>query len=62
MPAEWQAIDGARLAKDLKARRDALVEVADRFYEHLAERADLYLTDRPGARGSQAAGAMVTSR
>ena len=47
MPAEWQAIDGARLAKDLKARRDSLVEVADRFYEHLAERADVYLTDLP---------------
>ena len=47
MPAEWHAIDGARLAKDLKARRDSLVEVADRFYEHLAERADLYLTDLP---------------
>jgi hypothetical protein len=47
MPAEWLSIDGARLAKDLKARRDALVEVADRFYEHLAERADVYLTDLP---------------
>ena len=47
MPAEWRAIDGVRLAADLKARRDALVEVADRFYGHLAERADVYLTDRP---------------
>jgi hypothetical protein len=47
MPAEWQAKDGARLTADLKARRDALVEVADRFYAHLAERADVYLTDRP---------------
>ncbi len=46
-PAEWQEIDGARLAADLKTRRDALVEIADRFYAHLAERADVYLTDRP---------------
>ena len=29
MPAEWKQIDGARLAADLKARRDALGEVAE---------------------------------
>jgi hypothetical protein len=49
MPAEWYAIDGARLTADLKGRRDRLEEVAQRFYEHLAERADVFLTDRSEA-------------
>ena len=47
MPSEWREIDGARLARDLKARRDALTDIADKFYAHLAERADVYMTDRP---------------
>ena len=46
MPPEWYAIDGARLVSDLKARRDGLPEVAEKYYEHLAERVDVYLTDR----------------
>ena len=46
MPAEWREIDGARLAKDLKARRDALRTLPP-LLRHLAERADVYLTDRP---------------
>jgi len=46
MPPEWRAIDGPRLRADLEARRDGLVEVADRFYAHLAERADVFLSDR----------------
>lgn len=47
MPAAWRELDGARLARDLKARRDALTDIADRFYEYLAERADVFMTDRP---------------
>lgn len=47
MPAEWRAIDAPRLLADLKGRRDALPEAADKFYEHLAGRVDVYLTDRP---------------
>jgi hypothetical protein len=47
MPVEWRAIDGPRLLKDLRARRDALPMAADKYYEHLADRVDVYLTDRP---------------
>ena len=36
-----------RLAAALKARRDALPEIAGKYYLHLAERADVYLTDQP---------------
>ena len=47
MPPEWRAIDGPRLLADLKGRRDTLSTAADKFYEHLAARVDVYLTDRP---------------
>ena len=46
MPKEWRAIDGPRLLADLRARRDALPLAADKYYEHLADRVDVYLTDR----------------
>ena len=46
MPPEWYAIDGARLVKDLRARRDGLPEVAEEFYLHLAKKVDVYLTHR----------------
>ena len=46
MPPEWYAIDGARLVTDLRARRDGLPEVAEKFYLHLAKTVDVYLTDR----------------
>ena len=46
MPPEWYAIDGARLASDLKARRDALPEVAAKYHEHLAGRVDVRLTNK----------------
>jgi hypothetical protein len=47
LPAEWQRLDGARLTRDLKARRDALTEIAVRYYRHLAERVDVYTSHRP---------------
>ena len=46
MPPEWYAIDGSRLVSDLRARRDGLPTVAEKFYQHLAQRADVYLTNR----------------
>ncbi len=46
MPPEWFAVDGARLSADLKARRDALPEVATRYHEHLAGRVDVRLTNK----------------
>jgi hypothetical protein len=46
MPPEWYAIDGERLVTALAARRDALVDVAVAYYEHLADRVDVYMTNR----------------
>jgi Omp85 superfamily domain len=45
MPPEWYAIDGARLTAALRARRDALTVIAERFYERLADSVDVYLTN-----------------
>ena len=46
MPEEWRAIDGSRLAKDLKRRRDGLPLIANRFYEYMARSVDLFLTEQ----------------
>ena len=46
MPPEWYAIDGSRLVKDLRARREGLPQVAEEFYLDLAKRVDVYLTNR----------------
>jgi hypothetical protein len=46
MPPEWFALDGAPLVAVLKARRDALAEVAAKYHEHLAHDVDVYLTHR----------------
>lgn len=46
MPKEWQAIDGPRLSRELKARRDALPEIARKYYRHLAGRVDVHMTDQ----------------
>jgi hypothetical protein len=45
LPAEWFVLDGARLAADLRARRDALPQAAERFYRHLAAQVDVQGTD-----------------
>jgi hypothetical protein len=47
MPAEWYRLDGPRLVIALKGRRDALPAVAAAYYEHLADRVDVYLTHKP---------------
>jgi hypothetical protein len=46
MPAEWYAIDGPQMTKDLKQRRDALGDYAWKFYLHLADRVEVRGTDR----------------
>jgi hypothetical protein len=45
MPPEYFRIDGPRLVQDLRGRRDALLEAADAFYDHLADKVRVYLTD-----------------
>lgn len=45
MPAEYQQVEGPRLTRDLKSRRDRLVDYAHRYYRHLAGRVDVYATD-----------------
>jgi len=46
MPPEWYAIDGARMTKDLRQRRDGIVAYARKFYLHLADRVDVRGTDQ----------------
>ena len=45
MPPEYFQLDGARLIHDLKGRRDRLMEGAQRFYDHIADKVRVYLTD-----------------
>jgi hypothetical protein len=47
MPPEYFKIDGTRLIHDLKGRRDRLVEGAEAFYEYIADKVKVYLTDAP---------------
>jgi hypothetical protein len=47
MPPEWAKLDGPRLLADLKGRRNALPEAAEKYYRHLADRVDIYMTDQP---------------
>jgi hypothetical protein len=47
MPPEWYRLDGPRLVLALEGRRDALPAVAAVYYEHLADRVDIYLTNKP---------------
>jgi hypothetical protein len=46
MPPEWYAIDGAQMTKDVRQRRDGIVEYARKFYLHLADRVDVRASDR----------------
>jgi len=46
MPPQWYAIDGAQMTKDLRARRDGIVEYARKFYLHLTDRVDVRASDR----------------
>ncbi|HET9251521.1 MAG TPA: BamA/TamA family outer membrane protein [Candidatus Eisenbacteria bacterium] len=44
MPPEWRRIDGARLLRDLKRRRDDVGVIARRFYRYLAKDVDVWMT------------------
>ena len=46
MPPAWYAIDGAQMTKDLRQRRDGIVQYARKFYRHLADRVDVRGTDQ----------------
>ncbi len=45
LPPEYAALDGARLAADIRGRRDGLARAARRFYEHLAGAVDVQTSD-----------------
>lgn len=45
LPAPWAALEGAELLAGLRARRDRLPAMAERYYEHLAEEVDVWATD-----------------
>jgi hypothetical protein len=45
MPAEYQRLTGARVARVLKARREGLPAEARRFYQMLAKVVDIHATD-----------------
>ena len=47
LPQRHYDLMGAELIADLKARRDAMLKIADRFYEHLATEVDIKGTDDP---------------
>lgn len=47
MPAEYFRIDGRRLIRDLEGRRNRLGQAAEAFYEHIADKVKVYLTDAP---------------
>jgi hypothetical protein len=44
MPPEWRGIDGPRLLRDLKRRRDDVGLIARRFYRYLAKDVDVTMT------------------
>jgi hypothetical protein len=45
LPPEHYALKGQALARDLKIRRDHLLEAADRYYRQLGKQIDVYGTD-----------------
>ncbi len=47
LPAPYRAMEGARLARDLRARRDRLREVSLDYYDGLAVDVDVHGTDEP---------------
>jgi Omp85 superfamily domain len=47
MPPEWLKIDGPRLLRDLKQRRDDVGSIARRYYRHLARDVDVTMTHLP---------------
>jgi len=47
LPPEFQAVDGPRLERTLRARRDRLDWIAGKYYHLLAGQVDVYGTDKP---------------
>jgi hypothetical protein len=45
LPAQHYALKGLTLARDLKSRRDHLLDAADKYYRQLGKQADVYATD-----------------
>jgi hypothetical protein len=45
LPPEYAALDGARLAGDIRGRREGLGRAARRYYEHLAREVDVQTSD-----------------
>ena len=45
LPDEYRELEGAAIEKALRDRRDALLDMADRFYRFLAKDVDLHATD-----------------
>jgi len=45
LPDEYVALDGDRLRRDLRGRRDRLMEGARKYYEHLAGQVDVQASD-----------------
>ena len=46
LPAAMQAIESGRMLRALRARRDAIPGMAQRYYEHLAGEVDVWASDR----------------
>jgi hypothetical protein len=47
LPEEWRKLTKLDITAALKARRDHLVETADKYYLELADKVDVYMTDLP---------------
>jgi hypothetical protein len=45
LPPEYYRLDSSRLETALRNRRDHLLEVAEKFYWHLARKVDIYMTE-----------------
>lgn len=52
MPPEWRRLDGPRLLRALRRRRDDLGVIARRFYRYLAEDVDVTMTHLPEHAGA----------
>lgn len=49
LPAEYRALDAERMRRDIRGRRDRLLEAARAYYEHLAREVDVQTSDASDA-------------
>lgn len=49
LPPAYQALDGERLRRDIRGRRDRLSDAARAYYDHLARQVDVQTSDAPHA-------------